>query len=113
MELNETIIFHIYRLEPYNPLPYLNAAHVYQQLNQPQHARTHLMKALEIDSTLALIYVDIAQAKMNERRYKMANFTSTKAVLDESTSTINSHSTLEILEMATSLARHASELIDI
>jgi tetratricopeptide (TPR) repeat protein len=44
-----------------NPMPYLNAARIYQQLGQSSACEEHLKEALKRDSTLVLAYVDGAQ----------------------------------------------------
>jgi tetratricopeptide (TPR) repeat protein len=116
------------KLDPSHPLPYLNAAHVYQQLNQPQLARMHAYHALSIDTTLSLTLVDIAQAKVNDTRNRLLNYKSVieaenGSSMSQNTEVVsnftvlehklNEQSSMEILDCAISSARHASEVIDI
>ena len=56
-------------LEPEHPLPYLNASRVYQQLNQLTLCKKHMAKAFDLDRSLSLTLVDIAQFKLHEKRF--------------------------------------------
>jgi Tfp pilus assembly protein PilF len=78
--------------DPLHPLPYLNAARVYQQLNQKEEARIHMEIALAVDPTLAMTRVDLAQHHLHLG---------------------NSAVALETLEGALDLARHVSEIRDV
>ena len=44
-----------------SPIPYLNAARVYQQLNQHEQAVMHMKIAYSLDPSLAMTRVDLAQ----------------------------------------------------
>ncbi len=114
------------KLEPGHPLPFLNAAHVYQQLNQQSLAKKHSQYALTLDDTLSLTLVDIAQAKMNESRFYLLHHSTDKPLHQDKSSAdtalefqpsqrslLYEKSSLDILESALGLARHASEIIDI
>lgn len=83
---------HASELDPLHPLPYANAARTYQQLNQTQAAERHLQKALALDSSLALIRVDMAQHMSLSGRASEA---------------------LHLLDEALTLARHVSEIKDV
>jgi tetratricopeptide (TPR) repeat protein len=48
-------------MAPLHPLPYTNAARAYQQLQQGAAADRHLAHALQLDPTLAMTWVDMAQ----------------------------------------------------
>lgn len=79
-------------LMPQHPLPYLNAARVYQQLNQRVEARRHTEIALTIDPDLAMTRIDLAQHYLHLGRPEEA---------------------LDCLQTALRLARHVSEIKDV
>lgn len=106
------------KLEPGHPMPYLNASRVYQQLNQMELAKLHMMKALSIDDSLSLTLVDIAQYKIQQRKkYPLTNQnneihhkTQEKNQINE---IIDGMTVEEILDYGLYQARHVSEILDI
>lgn len=81
-----------HEIDCYNPLPYLNAARVYQQIKQPKIAFQHMQIAIQIDPALAMTKVDLAQQYLHSGRTEEA---------------------LKTLESALVLARHVSEIRDV
>ena len=79
-------------IDPLHPLPFVNAARTYQQLNQTTTAKQHLDGALSLDPTFALTHVDVAQAALQVGKTQEA---------------------LEILDRALLLARHVSDFLDV
>lgn len=77
---------------PDHPLPFVNAARSYQNLNQPALAKAHLAHALQVDPSFPLTYVDLAQAKLQSGRAEEA---------------------LEQLQRALDLARHVGDIRDV
>lgn len=51
----------VYKLKPFHPLALVNAGRTYQQLGQYHAAYEHIVKSLEVDSTFAMSYIDLAQ----------------------------------------------------
>ena len=115
-------------IEPTHPMPYLNASKLYQQMNQLDLARTHMRKALRVDSSLAITLVDIAQFKIHESRRGSVMPSSTQLSVDADHSVaachvaasvshadylINSASATTILDSALDQTRHVSEIIDV
>jgi len=101
-------------------MPYINASRVYQQLNQMQLAKKHMMKALEVDRSLSLTLVDIAQFKIHEKRrqgIERSDSTETRSghvnCATKSGDIIDSVSISTILDYALNEARHVSEIIDV
>lgn len=78
--------------DPTHPLPFVNAARTYQQLNQTSTARRHLDRALLLDPSFSLTYIDVAQGALQGGRTEEA---------------------LQILDKALLLARHVSDLLDV
>lgn len=78
--------------DPTHPLPFVNAARTYQQLNQLTTARLHLDKALLLDPHFSLTYIDVAQAALQAGK---------------------TEESLRILDRALLLARHVSDLLDV
>lgn len=120
------------QLEPGHPMPYLNASRVYQQLNQMQLAKLHMKKALQLDDSLSLTLVDIAQFKIqqNKKQSLLTNQHSAPSISSCSSSLgasnhqeddqqisidnlVDELSVPEILDYALSQARHVSEILDI
>jgi len=81
-----------HRLDLRNPLPFVNAARTYQQLNQGSTSRKHLNCAASIDPHFALTHIDVAQAALQEGRTQKA---------------------LSVLDHALSLTRHVSDICDV
>ena len=79
-------------ISPQHPLPYVNAARVYQQLNQQSLSSRHISKALALDESLALTKVDMAQNLLFAGQLEEA---------------------LELLEQALGCAKHVSEIRDV
>ncbi len=75
-----------------NPLPFVNAARTYQQLNQSATSKQHLTCASVIDPHFALTHIDVAQAALQEGRTEKA---------------------LSVLQHALSLTRHVSDICDV
>ena len=108
-------------LEPEHPLPYLNASRVYQQLNQLTLCKKHMAKAFDLDRSLSLTLVDIAQFKLHEKRFldqgepllSAPPSTSSLPVELETSSFFDEQSSADILETAVEVSRHVSEVIDV
>ena len=79
-------------IDPHHPLPFVNAARTYQQLNQTTTAKQHLDGALRLDHTFALTHIDVAQAALQAGKTQKA---------------------LNILDKALLRARHVSDLLDV
>lgn len=105
------------KLEPGHPMPYLNASRVYQQLNQSELAKLHMMKALSIDDSLSLTLVDIAQYKIQQRKkYPIINNKEKTSESNENNrinQIIEEMTVEEILDYGLYQARHVSEILDI
>lgn len=78
--------------EPSNPVPFINAARTYQQMNQRSNASKHLNHALKTDPALAMTKVDLAQNLMQSGHTEEA---------------------LQMLDEALQLAKHVSEICDV
>lgn len=79
-------------MDPDHPLPYLNAARVYQQLGQQVQSLRHMRFALEADPTFSVARVDLAQHLLHLGHTEAAKQT---------------------LDSALSLARHVSEIKEV
>jgi tetratricopeptide (TPR) repeat protein len=73
------------RLYPQHPLPFINAARSYQQLNQRTLAAQHLARAIELDPLFPLPHIDAAQSLLYQGKVEACS---------------------EALERALTLARH-------
>ena len=89
------------RLDPSNPLPFLSAARVYQQLQLYSLSSSHMQRAAEVDPSLAMTFVDMAQANI---------MTVTVA---SGADYCFGRSEDELLLRAVSLCRHVSEVVDV
>lgn len=105
------------KLEPGHPLPYLNAARVYQLLNQMELAKSHMMKALNLDDSLSMTIVEIAQYKIQQRKQQIIVHNPEKNIHNNENNKINEiideMTVEEILDYGLYQARHVSEILDI
>jgi tetratricopeptide (TPR) repeat protein len=81
-----------HRIDPFNPLPYVNAGRVYQQLKQNTLGLNHLSLAAAADPNFAMTRVELAQHYLHLGRTEDA---------------------LRYLDGALELARHVSEIKDV
>jgi len=81
-----------HRLNPRNPLPFVNAARTYQQMSQPSTSERHLQCAVAIDPTFALTHIDVAQGLLHRGAVQEA---------------------LKTLDYALRLSRHVSDICDV
>ena len=79
-------------LDPGNPLPYLNASRIYQQIKLQKEAYTHMQLAIQIDDQLSMTQVDLAQYYLHSGQVQLA---------------------MQTLEEAFVSARHVSEIKDV
>ena len=79
-------------LDPYNPLPYLNASRVYQQIKLHSESFRHMQLALHIDNQFSMAKVDLAQYYLHIGALEMS---------------------LSTLDEALQLAKHVSEIKDV
>jgi tetratricopeptide (TPR) repeat protein len=101
-------------MEPNHPLPFLNASRVYQQLNQMQLCKKHMEKAFNLDKSLSLTLVDIAQFKLHEKRFSDQGEAAVSSPSSEEEGMFfEDLSSEEILETAVDVSRHVSEVIDV
>ena len=80
------------RLNPLHPLPYINAARTYVQLNQPTKALLHLSVAILLDESLASTRVDLSQIYLLSGKTRLA---------------------LTTLQLALNMSKHVSEIRDV
>ena len=80
------------KLNPLHPLPYVNAARTYVQLNQSKKALVHLSFAISLDEHLASTRVDLSQIYLISGKTELA---------------------LSTLELALNMAKHVSEIRDV
>ena len=100
-------------IEPNHPLPFLNASRVYQQLNQHQLCKVHMAKALDLDRSLSLTLVDIAQFKLHEKRFAFHGDGSSPEQVADNHDILDDMSSEAILNSALDVSRHVSEVIDV
>jgi len=81
-----------HRLNPRNPLPFVNAARTYQQMSQPSTSERHLQCAVAIDPSFALTHIDVAQGLLHRGSVQEA---------------------LKTLDYALRLSRHVSDICDV
>ena len=79
-------------INPLHPLPYVNAARTYVQLNQSKKALSHLSYAIFLDKYQASTMVDLSQIYLLSGKTKLA---------------------LETLQIALNMAKHVSEIRDV
>lgn len=79
-------------INPLHPLPYVNAARTYVQLNQSKKALAHLSYAIFLDKYQASTMVDLSQIYLLSGKTKLA---------------------LETLQIALNMAKHVSEIRDV
>ena len=80
------------RQSPLHPLPYVNAARTYVQLNQPKKAFLHLSTAIRLDQFSSSTRVDLSQIYLLSGRTELA---------------------LSTLQEALDMAKHVSEIRDV
>jgi len=81
-----------HELDRYNPMPFVNASRVYQQLSYTSQIEKHINKAISLDPTLTMTYVDISQVCLSNGQTDKC---------------------LSMLSKALQLARHVSEIKDV
>eukprot|EP01035_Chromulina_nebulosa_P018693 gene18693-24449_t len=81
-----------HELDRYNPMPFVNASRVYQQLSYTSQIEKHINKAISLDPTLTMTYVDISQVCLSNGQTDKC---------------------LSMLSKALRLARHVSEIKDV
>jgi tetratricopeptide (TPR) repeat protein len=104
-----------FRLSPSSPMPFLNAARVYQQLSQSDACETHLKEALRRDNTLVLAYVDCAQLCLQSKGLRSSRAAVTANISDSATAAriVGPRKAQVYLDLALHLCRHISEVADV
>jgi Tfp pilus assembly protein PilF len=80
------------RIDPTHPLPFVNSARTFTQMGQFDLAIAHIARALELDVSYCMTYVDLAQVHLQRGHTREA---------------------LVLIEKALVLARHVSEIRDV
>jgi hypothetical protein len=67
-------------LYPTHPLPFVNAARTYQQLNQRGLSTAHVQRAVALDPSFPLPHVDLAQALLYQGKVEACQKSLLKAL---------------------------------
>lgn len=92
-------------IDPTHPFPFLNCARLYQQVNQLFMCKLHMQRALTIDDTLSVTLIELAQSTMHHPGLLALHSSEFPEITDVDAKVL--------LERATALSRHASEVVDI